>query len=70
MVNPVTRMFQFISAGVGFAFRGKKGKTNASTRKHNAMVLIIKPALPRLNREGKSGSPTTRFRKMHDMAKI
>ena len=69
-VKPVTRIFQFISAGVGFLFDGKKGKTNATARKHNATVLTASPARPKLNRDGKSGSPTRRFLKMHEMAKI
>jgi hypothetical protein len=70
MVKPVTRTFQFISAAVGFLFSGKNGKTNATARKHNAIVLIANPARPKLNRDGRSGSPTTRFLKMHDIAKI
>lgn len=43
---------------------------NAKTRKHNAMALINKPAFPKLNRDGRSGSPISRFRKMHVIGKI
>jgi hypothetical protein len=49
-------------------FNGEKGKTNAKARKHSAMALMATPALPRLNCDDKSGSPTSRFRKMQDIA--
>lgn len=53
-------------SGCGAA--GKNSMTNARKRKHKARVLIASPALPKLKREARRGSPRMRFRAMHPIA--
>ena len=53
-------------SGCGAA--GKNSMTNARKRKHKARVLIASPALLKLKREVRRGSPWMRFRAIHLIA--
>lgn len=55
-------------AAVGFGTLGKKRKMASTVSQHNAPMLMNIPALPRLNREGGSGSPRKRFPSMVEIA--
>jgi hypothetical protein len=68
ITNPVIRIFQFIAAAFGCGEAGKKGNTNARVKKHSAMVLIARPARPRLNLDGRRVSPIIRFLAMQAIA--
>lgn len=50
-----------MSATLGLGAVGKKVKTHKKNRNNTAMMLIGKPNLPRLNFDGRSGSPRILF---------
>lgn len=69
-MKPKSRQLQFMLSGVGFGAAGKKRKMKANPKKHKAIPLTSVPNLPRLNREGRRGSPLIRFVKMQAMTII
>lgn len=67
-MNPKIRQLQFIPSGVGFGALGKKEKLNATDKNNIAIPFTKTPALPRLNRDGRRGSPRRRFARMQPIA--
>ena len=59
---------QFMDTLSGCGAAGKNSMTNARKRKHKARALIASPALPKLKREVRRGSPRMRFRAIHSIA--
>lgn len=58
---------QFMPAGVGFGPIGKNDRTKTNTKNIIETILTGRPARPRLNFDGSSGSPRILFNAMHDM---
>jgi len=70
MIKPKSKQLQFILCTVGCGAAGKKRKIKARIRKLRAMQLIKRPHLPKLNREGRSGSPRIRLSNMQEITTI
>jgi hypothetical protein len=64
------RMLQFMPAAFGFGPIGMNEKMKTKTRKTIDAMLMGRPALPKSNLDGRSGSPRIRFSVMHEMETI
>jgi hypothetical protein len=70
MINPKSKQLQFMASAVGCGAAGKKRNVKARIRKPRAIPLTKRPNLPRLKREGRSGSPRIRLSIMQQIATI
>lgn len=69
-VEPNISMLQFMPAAFGLGPIGMNEKMKTKLRKIMDAMLIGRPALPKLNLEGSSGSPRIRLSVMHEIDTI
>lgn len=67
MTNPYPRTAQFMSATAGLGIVGQKVNIQRKNKNTTEMMLHGSPNLPKLNLDGKSGSPRILFRATQEM---